>query len=676
MAKAEKVIILGVDGLDPRATRYYMDQGKLPNIQKIVERGAGREDLVLLGNMPTITPPMWTTLATGAFPITHGITCFWNQDPEHLDTMVYSLDSRECKAEPLWNVFAEEAGKKTLVWHWPGSSWPPTSESENLHVVDGTQPGAVNMGIAPLEGEKLVVASKEITEVGFKPKTKISSGAGCIIDDLDADALGGEKDGAAKNKGTSQVSSNAKHVTNIMLSHEDGELALDVRSFDISNSPIKNASGWVDAPADALEFVMVIHDGLERRNCLIVKNADGIYDTIRIYANKKTAEPIVELHKGQMTFAVPEVIKVDGKPMEAVRNYQILDLAEDGSYVRIWASIAFDAHCDAVWHPKTLFQEVKDNVGIVPPNTGTGGGNIDFVEKILLPCWDNYTRWQGEALNYLLANDGYEVIFSHLHNVDGIGHSILHYCTEHEGRDNALVGRYQAAWERVYVQTDEYLGQFVHLLDEGWTIFVTSDHGLVLSNEEVPLLGDPFGVNVGVLEALGYTAVVKDSDGKPTKEIDWSKTRAIATRGNHIWLNLKGRDANGIVDPADKYDLERQIIDDLYGFRLDGKRIVSIALRNQDAQILGMGGPGCGDILYWLEENHTRVHGDVLSTFQGCNHSSVSPIFIAAGQGIKQGYRTERVIQEVDVAPTIAACMGVRMPAECEGGPVFQILED
>ena len=153
MAKAEKVIILGVDGLDPRATRYYMEQGKLPNIQKIVERGAGREDLVLLGNMPTITPPMWTTLATGAFPITHGITCFWNQDPEHLDTMVYSLDSRECKAEPLWNVFAEDAGKKTLVWHWPGSSWPPTSDSENLHVVDGTQPGAVNMGVAPLEGE-------------------------------------------------------------------------------------------------------------------------------------------------------------------------------------------------------------------------------------------------------------------------------------------------------------------------------------------------------------------------------------------------------------------------------------------------------------------------------------------------------------------------------------------
>ena len=78
-------------------------------------------------------------MATGTCPGTHGITCFWNQDHSSLDTMVYALDSRKCKSEPLWNAFAE-AGKKTLVWHWPGSSWPPTSDNANLHVVDGISP--------------------------------------------------------------------------------------------------------------------------------------------------------------------------------------------------------------------------------------------------------------------------------------------------------------------------------------------------------------------------------------------------------------------------------------------------------------------------------------------------------------------------------------------------------
>ncbi len=149
MAKqyTDKVLLLGVDGLDPRLTKKFLDEGKLPNIKKYVENGAQKENLQLVCTPPTITPPLWTTLATGALPVTHGITCFWRQDPVHLDTAGYNLDSRLCTAEALWNVTAE-AGMKTLVWHWPGSSWPPTSDNPNLHVIDGSQPAAVNAGVA------------------------------------------------------------------------------------------------------------------------------------------------------------------------------------------------------------------------------------------------------------------------------------------------------------------------------------------------------------------------------------------------------------------------------------------------------------------------------------------------------------------------------------------------
>lgn len=96
-----------------------MEQGYMPNLQKFLERGSAREDLRLLGAMPTITPPMWTTLATGAYPMTHGVTDFWRQDQENLGVIKYGFDSRVCQAEQLWNVFAE-SGKKTLLLHWPG----------------------------------------------------------------------------------------------------------------------------------------------------------------------------------------------------------------------------------------------------------------------------------------------------------------------------------------------------------------------------------------------------------------------------------------------------------------------------------------------------------------------------------------------------------------------------
>ena len=118
-AAADKILLLGVDGLDPRLTRKYVDMGIMPNVKKYIERGACREDLVMLGGHPTVTPPMWTTLATGCYANVHGITGFYRCGSD-IDLTDYNLDSRNCKAEPLWNAFAE-AGKKTLVWHWPGS---------------------------------------------------------------------------------------------------------------------------------------------------------------------------------------------------------------------------------------------------------------------------------------------------------------------------------------------------------------------------------------------------------------------------------------------------------------------------------------------------------------------------------------------------------------------------
>lgn len=108
---SEKIIVLGIDGMDPKLTRKFVDEGKMPNTQNLIKRGAQRHDLIMLGAQPTVTPPMWTTLATGAYPMTHGITCFWKQTPGRIDMVEYNLDSRYCEAEQLWNVFAE-AGKK------------------------------------------------------------------------------------------------------------------------------------------------------------------------------------------------------------------------------------------------------------------------------------------------------------------------------------------------------------------------------------------------------------------------------------------------------------------------------------------------------------------------------------------------------------------------------------
>ena len=228
----------------------------------------------------------------------------------------------------------------------------------------------------------------------------------------------------------------------------------------------------------------------------------------------------------------------------------------------------------------------------------------------------------------------------------------------------------------MYVQVDEYVGEFLPLIEQGWAIIVTSDQGLLCGVEdELPILGDGFVMNVAVMRELGYTVMKKNPDGSDARAYDWSKTRAVAPRTSHIYINLKGRNPEGIVEPEDKYELERQIIDDLYSYRLDGKRVVQLAIRNKDAKILGLGGENCGDIIYFLEEGFNHLHGDAMSTIEGYFDTSVSPIFIAAGPGIKEGVKTERMIREIDVAPTVATLLGVDMPAQCEGAPVYQILK-
>ena len=98
------------------------------------------------------------------------------------------------------------------------------------------------------------------------------------------------------------------------------------------------------------------------------------------------------------------------------------------------------------------------------------------------------------------------------------------------------------------------------------------------------------------MKELGFTVLKKDENGNELREIDWDKTVAVQSATNTIHLNLKGRDRWGIVDPADKYEVEEQIITALYGYKdkKTGKRIVALALHEKDAVLLGMGG---GDII-------------------------------------------------------------------------------
>ena len=678
-AQTQKLIVLGIDGMEPVTTKRLLDEGRLPNIKKYLEHGSARKELNMLGALPTITPPCWTTLATGAYPGTHGITCYWRQSPDSLDAVVYNMDSRHCKAEQIWNATVE-AGLKTLVWHWPGSSWPPTSKSPLLDVVDGTQPGSVNMGVAQMDWEKIIYASAELKNLRFIPRSQKAAGVGCNITDMnEVFTESDDENDEMMELWWGDEARKGAEIRTYINNLDDTEMMIGAKvAYDIISSPLKPASDWTAAPENAMDFILLISNGKEKRYGLVTQNQDGIYDTVSIYRSKEDTEPFVIIPKDKMITGIVDNATKKGVTKPCCRSYKILELSPDGNNLRLWISNALDTTNDTLWHPVSLHDKIINNVGHIPPVSLIGGEDSELVEQIFEPSWDIYSQWQADCLQYSIDQEHYDVVFSHLHNIDCAGHQIWHLGKTLEPWKHTDEKVYQKLIERFYEQTDRYLGRFLHYLEEGFTIFIVSDHGLLVGENVPPILGEYAGVNTKVMEELGYTVMRKDVDGKSLNEIDWENTRAIQNRSNYIYINLKGRDKYGIVDPKDKYDLEEQLISDLYNYRDDrtGKRIVGIALRNKDAVILGTNGPECGDIFFTIEEGFNRLHGDGLTTANGYFGTSVSPIFIAAGQGIKNNFITDRVIRQVDVTPTIAVLLGTRIPAQCEGAPIYQILSE
>ena len=136
MTKAKRVMVLGFDGGDPVFAEKLIAEGKLPNFKKVKEMGVTTKMKGMIGALPTITPPCWATLATGAWPGTHGITCFWNHTiGKSFDELDMGWNSQQCEAEFIWDAFSK-AGKKTILFNYP-TSFPPTTY-ENVYQVDGT----------------------------------------------------------------------------------------------------------------------------------------------------------------------------------------------------------------------------------------------------------------------------------------------------------------------------------------------------------------------------------------------------------------------------------------------------------------------------------------------------------------------------------------------------------
>lgn len=157
---------------------------------------------------------------------------------------------------------------------------------------------------------------------------------------------------------------------------------------------------------------------------------------------------------------------------------------------------------------------------------------------------------------------------------DRVQHMFWRYLEpDHPANRNGNGRAFPTAIEDMYVRMDALVGDTLRACDDGETlVMVISDHGCASFRR---------GVDLNYwLEQSGYLALHPGGRGrKHLAGVDWSRTRAYAIGLAGIWLNLRGREAQGIVDPAEAAALRAEIAGRLSGLRdVDGATAVNRVL--------------------------------------------------------------------------------------------------
>lgn len=119
------LVVIGLDGGEWRVIRKLWDEGKLPNLRRLADRGV----TATLRTAYNSSPVIWTTIATGVRPAEHGITDFVVPTPQ--GDVPVSSDVRKVPA--LWNMLSKVGRRVAVLGYW--ASWP-AEEVNGIVVTD------------------------------------------------------------------------------------------------------------------------------------------------------------------------------------------------------------------------------------------------------------------------------------------------------------------------------------------------------------------------------------------------------------------------------------------------------------------------------------------------------------------------------------------------------------
>ena len=277
------------------------------------------------------------------------------------------------------------------------------------------------------------------------------------------------------------------------------------------------------------------------------------------------------------------------------------------------------------------------------------------------------------AAKYLLQQETWDFFMMVYMGPDRLQHGFWKYC-DPQHRKFEPGNPFENTLLDYYKHLDDQLGQLANMAGEDAAIMVVSDHG-------AKRMEGSFNVNDWLIQQgfLTPKAPLDTVTEFCADQIDWAQTTAWAWGGyySRIFLNVAGREPQGMVTPAEYESVREELIRRLGQITDDRGRIMNTqALRPQEL----FNGPYVDeapdllvyfDDLYWRAGQH--LGNDSLYSFD----TEVGPddavhdydgIFVLSLPGEQRGQKVHR--QLMDVAPTALKLLNIQIPANFEGTSV------
>ncbi len=494
---SRKVMVLGIDGMDPQLVKQYMRQGKMPNTRKLVEMGDFR---TLKTSIPPQSPVAWANFITGMNPGGHGIFDFIHRDPEtftpylstsrtfppkktiSLGDWVIPLSPGEVKlmrgGKAFWNTL-EENGIDCTVFRVPANFPPEESKARTLSGLGtpdilGTYGTFFYYTNAPQE------ISSEIGGGKVFPVEVRDSKVVCH--------LIGPRNTFRKDRPKSKVNFTVyvdpdNPVAKIEI--QGKELLLNEREW----------SDWIE-----VEFEMVPY--LEKVSGILRMYLKEVRPKFKLYVSPININP-----------ANPAM------PISTPPDYSRQLVKEVGYFYT---------------------QGMPEDTKALSNHVFT---DSEYLEQALFVLDERLKFYDHELSRF---NKGF--FFFYFSSLDLNSHMFWRTLDPNHPLYNPELNK-KFGWfiPFLYQKMDEVIGKAIKRMDNQTTLIVMSDHGFVSFRRG-------FNLNTWLLNN-GYT-VLKDPLSQEETEffnnVDWTETKAYGLGINSLYLNLAGREQQGIVTPGDE----------------------------------------------------------------------------------------------------------------------------